>query len=1009
LVFSAALSSQAQSCVLAPSGLVGWWSGDYLGGDELGSNPATLQNGTAIAGGKVGQGFSLDGIDDYISIGASPSLNVGSGDGFTLECWILPTDTTSPHIIAEWNNGASGIGVHLAHSIGALGGLGSLFANVKDATGGDHYFATGFGLLNTVSFQHVALTYDKTAGIAKIFHNGNPMVAQNLGIFLPQTSYPLYIGTRKSDGGSLYFGGIIDELSLYGHALSDSEIQTIYNAGISGKCKQTAPNIIEHPASRSVSRGATVVFQVFANGASPSFQWRFNDVDIGGGTNATLTLTGVQTNQAGNYSVALSNSFGFAISSNAVLTVYPTCVLPLPGLVSWWTGDGNALDGFNVNDGILHGGLEFTPGLVGQAFNFDGVNDYVSLTASSSLNVGTSNGFTFECWVKPNSVESPQFIAEWNGGGGAIGVHFMHSYAGSGALYANLVDVSGNNHIIASAPGLLSTGVFHHVAVTYDKTSGTANLFCDGMPVASVSMGGFAPQTGYPLYLGTRFSGSGTGSYLIGLLDEASLYNRALSAAEILSIFNAGSTGKYCLAPEVLTQPSDWTVKPGSLVTFLVAARGTLPLSYQWRRNNLDLDGATNTSMIVSNAQPANAGNYSVRITNTFGSVISSNATLKVNVITVQGNGQTLTNSVNSFSGPVTIQLLNSYTNGLIFYTLDGSTPWFFSSLYEGPFVVDQSVMLRALGYSADFFQAGESDPIAILIVPSYPLSVSTSGGGSVSRDPSLISYLSNTVVTLTTTPNPGWTFLQWLGDASGKSATTNITMIRPKSVQAIFGTTLSTTAAGGGSVVLNPPGGVYPFGATVQLSAIPQPGNFFGFWGNAGSGNVNPLIFVVTNANPTVSSLFASTAGGQSALTIVPIGMGRVSASPRGNFYPNGSEVTLTATPDAGQSFFGWSGDAIGVLNPLPLTLDASRLIYAHFTKRPHLAVLPPAAALQGEGVLLLISGSAGDRYQLESSTDLSVWTPVAELTNTFGTITTTDSGGTNSSWRFYRAVVLP
>jgi hypothetical protein len=619
------------------------------------------------------------------------------------------------------------------------------------------------------------------------------------------------------------------------------------------------------------------------------------------------------------------------------------------------------------------------------------------------------SGFTFECWVKPKNVEFQQTIAEWNSGGGGVGVHFMHSYAGSGALFANLADSSGNNHIISSAAGILRAGSFQHVALTYDKTSGIASLFYNGAAVATGNLGVFIPQTSYPLYLGTRFSGSGTGSYLNALLDEVSLYNRALAQEEIASIYIAGSAGKYCLAPVVLTQPSDWIVTPGSSVTFLVAARGSIPLSYQWRRNSLDLSGATNASLTINDVEPADAGIYSVRITNILNSIVSSNASLKVNVITVQGNGQTLTNTANSFSGPVTIQLLNFYTNGLIFYTLDGSTPWFLSSLYEGPFVVNESVVIRTLGYSSDFFQAGESDPMAILVVSSFSLSASAGGGGIISRDPDSVSYLSNSVVVVTATPDSGWRFLKWQGDATGTNPIIAVPMSRNKSLQAIFGTTLNTTAAGGGSVILNPPGGTYPFGTVVQLSAVPENGNFFGYWGNPPGGNANPLNLVLTNANPTVSSLFGPVPGGQAALTVVPVGRGHVNISPRANLYVAGETVTIAAIPDAGQLFVGWSGDASGAINPLPLTLDANKLVFANFTERPQLTVLNSAAAIRNEGVRLQVTGSSGDRYELDSSTNFSNWTPLITLTNTFGTTTFTDMSAADANQMFYRLILLP
>jgi hypothetical protein len=378
-------------------------------------------------------------------------------------------------------------------------------------------------------------------------------------------------------------------------------------------------------------------------------------------------------------------------------------------------------------------------------------------------------------------------------------------------------------------------------------------------------------------------------------------------------------------------------------------------------------------------------------------------------VLSAFGNGQLLTGPVHYISGSMSVALTNHFPGGLIFYTLDGSTPSFASSQYNGPFLISQDVVLRAVGYRADFLESGELGPVTILKVPGFTLSVSSAGGGSIMLNPPGGDYASNTVVSLAAVPNPGWTFLKWLGDADGSDISTNVTVTRNKSVQAVFGTTLSTTAAGGGSVALNPPGGVYPYGSVVQLSAIPSSGNQFGIWGNAASGNVNPLSFLVTNANQTVSALFGPVGNGQAALTVIPVGRGQITVSPQANAYPTGSDAVITAVPDAGQSFIDWSGDASGTTNPLSLTLDASKLIYAHFTKLPRLDLVTPAALINREGVTLLITGEAGERYTIETSTNLPSWSPVADVTNSFGTAIFRDDLETNVSPRFYRGRTLP
>src|SRR6185369_3149181 len=161
--------------------------------------------------------FSFNGTNAYVSFPARSNLDVGVGNGFSIECWIKPSDLTTGHLLAEWNDGAGGTGVHLWISIPDYGGLGSIFANLVDTQGVYHYFASNPNVLNTNSFQHIALTYDKTTnGTARIFLNGIAVATQDLGLFTPQTTFGFYLGNRISGGlaGSFY-KGLMDEVSLY--------------------------------------------------------------------------------------------------------------------------------------------------------------------------------------------------------------------------------------------------------------------------------------------------------------------------------------------------------------------------------------------------------------------------------------------------------------------------------------------------------------------------------------------------------------------------------------------------------------------------------------------------------------------------------------------------------------------------------------------------------------------------------------------------------------------------
>jgi hypothetical protein len=214
----------------------------------------------------------------------------------------------------------------------------------------------------------------------------------------------------------------------------------------------------------------------------------------------------------------------------------------LPGLVSWWQGEGNGLDSFGANNATLRGGTTYRAGEVGQAFSFNGSSAYAYMPASSSLNVGAGGGFSIVAWVNPSTATGIRPIFEWNNssGNGGIGAHFWMSTVTPGDLYANIIDTSLQNHGIASASGTITANEFQNFALTYDKASGSAVLYRNGIVVQSANLGSFTPQTSFNAYIGLRPSGSFSQIYLDAAVDETSLYSRALSCSEIQSLYNWG-------------------------------------------------------------------------------------------------------------------------------------------------------------------------------------------------------------------------------------------------------------------------------------------------------------------------------------------------------------------------------------------------------------------------------------------------------------------------------------
>ena len=363
-----------------------------------------------------------------------------------------------------------------------------------------------------------------------------------------------------------------------------------------------------------------------------------------------------------------------------------------------------------------------------------------------------------------------------------------------------------------------------------------------------------------------------------------------------------------------------------------------------------------------------------------------------------------------SVRGSATVLLSTTFPNGTLLFTLNGSDPSISGRLYDGPFVVRRSATLRAMAYNADFTQAVQSDPVEIVILPT--LSTTTAGGGTVAVDPPAGAYFNNGTATVTATPAPGWTFLHWLGDATGTNPAAMVGMSRNRCVEAVFGTALSNTVVGGGSVFRRPQGTLYPHGTTVRLTPWPAAGNYFALWGNAASGTNQPLEFTVTNANPTVTAVFAALPANQHALTVLAEGFGRVSVSPRANRYGTGTNVTLTALPEPGQGFLYWSDDASGTNNPITVTMNSSKFIRAYFTRRPRLEVLTCGGVPDGDAMRLLVRGDFGATYLIEAADTLGPganWPGIGLVETTYGAAQFNDPFVTNRTQRFYRAEPAP
>ncbi len=496
----------------------------------------------------------------------------------------------------------------------------------------------------------MAFTMDYSTRIARLLVNGQVLAeGSNQNLALPESTVQLNIGRRPEGSSDLLngtrFRGSIDELSVYNRALTRAEVAGIYEASSGGKCPAEAgqrPVITAQPADQTVNIGGQAAFEVTAASSnSLSYQWYWNNSSVVGGTDRVLVLTSVQPGQAGSYSVWVSNMFGAVVSSNAILNVVTQqqqCINAPSGLVGWWKAEGNTEDSALNNDAIVVGYPQYGPGKVGNGFLFDGSNAY-SVPASPSLAV---TSFTIESWVKP-SAATPQPIAEYCNENGNGSIHLWHNFRPQGAniggaLYGAVRGNDGSYIEIYTPAGTVPAGEWTHVAFTMDYSTRIARLLVNGQVLAEGSNQNLAlPESTVQLNIGRRPEGSSdllNGTRFRGSIDELSVYNRALTRAEVAGIYEASSGGK-CPAeagqrPVITAQPADQTVNIGGQAAFEVTAASSNSLSYQWYWNNSSVVGGTDRVLVLTNVQPGQAGSYSVWVSNMFGAVVSSNATLTV-------------------------------------------------------------------------------------------------------------------------------------------------------------------------------------------------------------------------------------------------------------------------------------------------------------------------------------------------------------------------------------------
>jgi uncharacterized repeat protein (TIGR01451 family) len=367
---SSPLSVRCPPCVSAPAGIVDWWPFDEAGGTiskDIGgvvNNLGTHNNGPTPTSGKVGGALCFDGANDYIEVADHPEIDFPSScpsgvDGaFTIDAWVRTSDSTGVDTILDKRvnpNQPVGYSLFLVD-----GRLGFQLADGGTAPGGICGTGPGFPCTNYVApptsplvasgdWHLVAVTVTKCpTPVGKMYVDGNLVLT-----FTPRTgnidnSAALQIGRRDPAFSETHFNGCIDELEFFNRVLAESEIQAIYNARSSGKCK--CPPITLNPAAGALP--ATLINSPYkltftaGGGCSSLFTFSVTSGSLppgltlspGGVLSGTPTQTGIFT-----FTVTATDSCGCTKSQTYTLSVDKCPMVPLTLFNTGVANDGSLL------------------------------------------------------------------------------------------------------------------------------------------------------------------------------------------------------------------------------------------------------------------------------------------------------------------------------------------------------------------------------------------------------------------------------------------------------------------------------------------------------------------------------------------------------------------------------------------------------------------------------------------------------------------------------------------
>ena len=440
-----------------------------------------------------------------------------------------------------------------------------------------------------------------------------------------------------------------------------------------------SPSITRQPdAYTSASEGDNVYLSVTAMGLSPFFyQWSRMGTNLAGATDYFLSMNNIQPSQAGDYQVIISNAFGAVTSAIAHVEVL------VPPTITSQPQGANVLAGRSVT---------------------------LSVTAMGSTPL--TYQWTFENVNLADATNSIFTISNVQASHGGYYRVIAQNAAGSATSEVALI------RVLPASPIIVSNPVSATIVASEDATFRVVAIGSQPLFYQWTFNGTFIPGANTSQYSLTNAQADDAGHYCVIVTNSV---GSVTSAVATLTVTPA--------APYFVTQPAGLSSFVGDTFTLRALAVGSEPIGYQWRHNGMDLPGAHQTSLIITNAQRIDSGDYTLVAYNTVG--VSTSAVAQVTVNQPPILEKALTNQVVDLGDTVLLEVAVSGSGTLTYSWRFNNTP-----LEEtGATLTITNIQKTQSGYyqvtvASEFGSLSSTGRISVFNPPSWVIAWGDNSGG---------------------------------------------------------------------------------------------------------------------------------------------------------------------------------------------------------------------------------------------------------------------------------------